>query len=224
MELLLTSLLVVGYFLVRGAHPDNIPASMDRLLALVRFEQRWGLFEEVHVQQAAIDAGLIDFANFVYVWSMYPAMAAGGIWLAFTNLPLFIKVRNVLLVSAVIGIIGYWMLPTAPPRLLAEYGFLDTVHGSNPELQPKPFLNEYAAIPSFHFAWVALTSAGIWLNTRSWLVRAGAVALSLLVLWSVIATGNHLFIDVILGGIVVVGSWAVVGAWPRMRPSIGVSG
>ncbi|MDZ7728779.1 MAG: phosphatase PAP2 family protein [Dehalococcoidia bacterium] len=119
----------------------------------------------------------------------------------------FVFVRNVMFLSMVMGLVFYYLLPAAPPRLMAlhghELGFVDTVFGTETMVnyaQPSLILNEYAAIPSFHFGWIALASAAMWVNTRSAAVRAAAVALTLVMSWAIVASANHLVIDMALRG------------------------
>ena len=213
-ELGLTVVALLVYFLIRGSHPDNVPASLNRTFALIRFEQRLGIFHESTFQALFLHhSWLIDFANIVYVWGMYPVMLAVAIWLAFTDLGRFRYVRNIMLVSACFGIAGYWLFPAAPPRLMGGYGFVDTLHlaSSNvKDLQPGPFVNAYAALPSFHFAWVALVCVAAWFNTRNWVIRSLAVAVTLLMFWAIVVTANHLFVDLVLGVAVVLLSWLVL--------------
>ena len=125
-------------------------------------------------------------------------------------------VRNVMFISMAIGLVFYYAFPAAPPRLMAlhgyDLGFTDTVFGGDTSVQyaqPSLILNEYAAIPSFHFGWIALASAAIWVNTRSVTWRVLAVSLTVVMTWAIVASANHLFIDMALGGLIVGISWAI---------------
>lgn len=219
-EILVTAVVLAGYFLVRGMRPDDVESSVDRSLAVVHFEQQVGLFQEVRWQEAMLPhAFLMDAANLIYAWGHYPVLFAIGLWLVIKDPARFRFVRNVMVVSAVVGIATYWLLPTAPPRLLElhgyDFGFVDTVHGAASNtayFQPGPFVNDYAALPSFHFGWIMLASAALWANTRMPLVRAAAVLMSVVMWWAVTVTGNHYFFDMIMGGLVVAASWMFVGA------------
>ena len=225
-ELVGTVAALLIYFLIRGVRPDDLDGSLDRGLQIIQFERQLGIFAEVHWQEAFLQYSLLmDIANQVYAWGHYPVLAAIGIWLAIKDPPRFRFVRNVLLLSAVIGIVTYWIAPTAPPRLIhlsgTDFGFVDTVHGSADVvyMQPGPFVNDYAALPSFHFGWIALASAAIWVNTRNLLLRLIAVAMSAVMWWAIVVTGNHFFFDMILGGLVVAVCWMVLAYMDR----IGVS-
>ncbi|MCC7366231.1 MAG: phosphatase PAP2 family protein [Dehalococcoidia bacterium] len=217
-EILGTAAIMTVYFLLRGVRPDDIEDSVGRSLAVIHVEQRIGLFQEVHIQEWFLPhRWAINVANLVYAWGHYPVLLAIALWLVVKDPLRFRFVRNVMLVSAVLGIATYWVLPAAPPRLMEihgyDFGFTDTVHGAASNayyFQPGPFVNDYAALPSFHFGWIALASAAIWVNTTNRWVRAGAVGLSLVMWWAITVTGNHYFFDMIFGGLVVAVSWMVV--------------
>lgn len=224
-ELLVTAALMVIYFYLRGQRPDNIEESVSRSLAIIRIEREWGFFHEVQWQHTFLNfAWPISVANVVYAWMHYPVMGAVGVWLLVKDPVRFRFIRNVLMLSAVIGLVTYWLWPAAPPRLMAEhgydFGFIDTVHGATSNVhyfQPSPFVNDYAALPSFHFGWIALVSAAIWVNTRRPTIRLVAVAMSALMWWAIVVTGNHYFLDMVLGAAVVALSWAAVWALGRYR-------
>ncbi|MFN8506806.1 MAG: phosphatase PAP2 family protein [Dehalococcoidia bacterium] len=222
-EVGITAAIMVVYFLLRGIRPEATDQSVARSLALIRFEQRADLFWEVRLQQLFIGWGfLMHVANLVYAWGHYPVMLAIAVWLAIKDPVRFRFIRNVLFVSAFAGLVTYWLLPAAPPRLMElhgyDFGFIDTVHGAASNVhyfQPGPFVNDYAAIPSFHFGWIALSSAAIWINSRSRIVRAGAVAMSVVMWWAITVTGNHYFFDMIFGGLIVAFSWLIVASLPN---------
>jgi hypothetical protein len=210
-------LAITVYFLIRASHPDDGWQSVRRSLAIIRLESHVGVFREPSIQQWFLPhEWAIDVANTVYVWGMYPVLIAVAIWLAFHDLRSFRYVRNVMLVSACLGVAGYWLIPAAPPRLLDaygfHYGFVDTIHQSTAparDYQPGFFKNPYAALPSFHFAWVALAGAAVWTNTRSRALRAAAAAFCLVMFWAIIVTANHFFFDLLLGVLTVLIAWLI---------------
>lgn len=223
-DLAVTTLLMLVYFLLRGLRPEAIEDSVGRSLYIIKFEQTVGIFQEVRWQQLFLPYGsLMTVANFVYAWLHYPVLLALALWLVVRDGRKFRFLRNVMMVSAVIGIVCYWLLPAAPPRLLElygyDFGFTDTVHGATSNVnyfQPGPFVNDYAAIPSFHFGWIALASAALWITTSSRLMRAIAVGMSILMWWAVTVTGNHFFFDMIMGGLVVGFSWVFVATMEQL--------
>jgi hypothetical protein len=217
---------VIGlYFVARGQAPARIDESVQLTLWLVEIERALGLFVEPQVQAASIQWHWSrEVANFTYAYLHFPVLAAVGIWLWFRDRASFRFLRNVMFVSMVIGLVFYYALPAAPPRLMAlhghEMGFTDTVFAAETSVsyaQPSLILNEYAAIPSFHFGWIALAAAAIWTQTRRAEARVAAVLLTALMTWAIVASANHLFIDMALGGAVIVVSWRAARRLARVR-------
>jgi len=207
---------VIGvYFLLRGAAPDRFGLSVDVTLQLVRFERAAGVFWEPQIQEWSLRWHAVqEFANFTYAYLHFPVLALVAIWLWTRDRQAFRFMRNVMFISMVFGLVFYWLVPAAPPRLMAAHGydmgFIDTVFGGNTSVnyaQPSLIVNEYAAIPSFHFGWIAMASAAIWVNTRSVTLRSLALALTVVMTWAIVASANHLFIDMALGGLVIIVSW-----------------
>jgi len=57
-----------------------------------------------------------------------------------------------------------------------------------------------------------MASAAIWVNTGSRSLRTVAVLLTVVMTWAIVASANHLFIDMALGGAVVAIAW-----WAALR-------
>ena len=217
-------LAVIGvYFLARGVAPERIDSSVTLTTHLVQIEQALHVFVEPEIQQVSIQSHLVqEIANFIYAYLHFPVLAVVGVWLWWRGRERFLFMRNVMFVSMLIGVVFYYALPAAPPRLMALYGydlgFTDTVFGGNTAVsyaQPSLIRNDYAAIPSFHFGWIALAAAAIWVNTGSRSLRGLAALLTVGMTWAIVASANHLFIDMALGGLVIVVSWMVARCFDR---------
>jgi hypothetical protein len=211
---------VIGvYFLLRGLAPTRIDSSVALTNDLVATEKTLHVFWEPRVQEWSLQAHWIqEIANFTYAYLHFPVLAVVGAWLWFRDRDRFYFLRNVMFTSMVIGLFFYYAFPAAPPRLMElhgyDMGFRDTVFGGDTSVnyaQPSLILNEYAAIPSFHFGWIALAAAAIWTTTRNPFARTLAVGLTLLMTWAIVASANHLFIDMALGGAVIAASWWIAG-------------
>ena len=211
-------LAVIGiYFLLRGTVPERVDFAVALTDKLIAFERATYIYWEPQVQEVSIRYHAVqEVANFVYAYLHFPVLAVMAGWLWFRGRERFLFIRNVMFVSMVIGVVFYYALPAAPPRLMDLHGyslgFTDTVFGGNTSVsygQPSFVRNEYAAIPSFHFGWIAMASAAMWVNSVSRVVRAAAVLLTVAMSWAIVATGNHLFIDMVLGGLVVWVAWLV---------------
>jgi hypothetical protein len=64
------------------------------------------------------------------------------------------------------------------------------------------FYNPYAAVPSMHAPYALVVGAGLLLHGRHWLVRIAGLAYPLLVVFVIVATGNHFLFDVGAGAFV----------------------
>jgi hypothetical protein len=223
-------LAVVGvYFLVRGVAPTRIDFALTVTDVLIATEKELGIFWEARIQEASIRYHAVqEAANFTYAYLHFPVLIAVGIWLWFKDRQSFTFMRNVLFISMAIGVVFYYALPAAPPRLLelhgTNLGFTDTVFGGETSVQyaqPSMIMNEYAAIPSFHFGWIAMASAAIWVNTESRVLRTLAVALTILMTWAIVASANHLFLDMAIGGAVIALAWWAATRYEdrRSRPA-----
>jgi hypothetical protein len=199
---------MVVYFLIRGELPEPAAEAVVRAGGVIRLEQALGIFSERQWQQPLLDRHLLmQLANGIYVYGHLPVLAATGFWLYFRRRSGYRLFRNALLISAGIGLIGYALFPVAPPRLLPEWGFVDTVAvlaRDTYEMQPGPFVNHFAAVPSFHFGWMLLAGILVWRNTGSLWPKLLVVVLTVATFWATAVTGNHFFFDMVVGGLVVV--------------------
>lgn len=208
---------IAVYFFARGMAPDRVAQSVALTTRLVAVEQALHIFAEPRIQELSIRSHTVqEAANFIYAYLHFPVLAMVGVWLWWRGRERFLFMRNVMFISMVIGIVFYYALPAAPPRLMSLHGynlgFVDTVFGGDTAVsyaQPSLIRNDYAAIPSFHFGWIALASAALWINTRNLALRAAAVLLSAGMTWAIVASANHLFLDMALGGLVIAVSWAI---------------
>src|SRR4030095_8091984 len=115
----------------------------------------------------------------------------------------FIKFRNVLMLANVIGLFGYVLLPTAPPRMFPEVGFVDTLasmgapnHGSTlVELASNP----YAAMPSLHAADALIVGITLAISLRRIWLKVLWLLWPMWVWFSVMATANHFWLDIAAG-------------------------
>jgi len=216
-------LVLVGYFIARGQAPGNDYFAVRFTDSLVRLEQYLHIFWEPTIQQWSIHYHWSqEVGNWIYAYGHFPTLIAVGAFLWFRGRPRFMLLRNTMFISMVIGLVCYYTIPSAPPRLIAahgyNFGFVDTIFGGHTSVdyaQPSLIRNDYAAVPSFHFGWIAMASAALWANTRSRWLRFIAVAMSALMFWAIVASANHLFIDMVIGVAVIAFSWYLALLWQR---------
>jgi len=217
-QALLLSAAVGVYFLVRSLTTGRASVAEGNAGLLVDLERSLGIFVERDVQGFFLQQDwVVPVANSIYIYGHWPVIAAVLGWLAWRRRDAFVVYRNVLLVSGVVGMLIVASFPVAPPRLM-DLGILDTVtlHAEAYRvLQPPSLTNQYAAMPSFHVGWdllvgIALVREG----GRAW-TRVVGTALPLLMLLTVVVTGNHYLVDAIVGDTIVLTTLWLCTAWAR---------
>ena len=118
--------------------------------------------------------------------------------------------RSSLGFATLLALIGFWLYPLAPPRLLPGLGIIDTVHGvqdfSKPDYGALTALtNQYAAMPSLHFGWSLWCGLVIAVIAPKWWMKALGMLHPLFTVSAIVATGNHWVLDAV-GGAAVVGA------------------
>ncbi|HEX5480977.1 MAG TPA: phosphatase PAP2 family protein [Dehalococcoidia bacterium] len=179
-------------FAVTNAH--NIQAA----------EHALGIGWEASWQDAVIDnRWLVRMVNNDYIYGHWPLIAVVAAWLFFRHRSEYYLMRTAFFISGSIGLIVFAFWPVAPPRL-AQAGMVDTISVRNhiyTALQPNSITNQFAAMPSLHFGWDLLIGIAIVrCGPRGW--RWLGVVPPALMLFSIVATGNHYLLDAAAGAAV----------------------
>lgn len=195
------------YFLLRGLPNDRVELSTENAFRIIDLEQSLGIFHEAAWQEAVIENDrLIDLANFTYLNLHLPFLLGIGLAFFLADRRKYRLIRNTILLSAFMAIPIYALFPVTPPRLMSSAGYplgiWDTIPDSVRD-KPGALANWYAAVPSYHFGWIALAMCGVWWCWRNWLLRAAAVAFAALMWWAIVVTGNHYFLDMVAGAVMV---------------------
>jgi membrane-associated phospholipid phosphatase len=124
-----------------------------------------------------------------------------------------------------LALIGYALYPTAPPRLFPQYGFTDTItdfsNVNHDSALAKIFINPYAAVPSMHCAFALMVGVTGVRVSRHWFTKAFWVIWPALVIWVVIVTANHYWVDAALGALVAATAALVASRLlARARPDV----
>jgi hypothetical protein len=207
-ELAMVTIAMVIYFLIRGGLPEPVPEAVARSTKIIHLEQALGIFVEREWQEPVLKSKLLmQIANGIYVWGHFPVIIAAAFWLYWKNRERYDLYRTGLVLSGFLGLWGYAFFPAAPPRLMpSEWGFVDTIAliaKENYEMQPAPFLNHYAAVPSLHFGWALLAAIAIWENSRNPAFRSFAFVMPAAMFWSIVVTANHFIFDMVVGAAIV---------------------
>lgn len=233
-DLVEIALVVLGfllYFLVRGAVVDRAPEALANARWIVDLQSSIGLWVEPDVNRWAVGSiWLVRLFNFAYFWLDFPLIVAFGLLLFWRSRDVYTLLRDALLSSGGIALILYWSYPVAPPRLLPEWDFVDTLERfSNLAYQTQstaPFVNPYAAVPSLHVGWALLVVVAVFMATPSRLWRIAAITVLVLQSVAVVATANHYIFDGVAGVAVAlpglaVALWLQRTGYPRVHAWLG---
>src|SRR5207249_11224156 len=107
--------------------------------------------------------------------------------------------RNTAGAMLLLALIGFWLYPVLPPRLLAHFGFFDAARygGIGPigKAEAGPLANAYAAMPSLHIGWSTWCAfAVVPVVKRRW-VKALLIAHPFATFFAVVVTANHYLLD-----------------------------
>jgi hypothetical protein len=185
-------------------------------LRVISLEQRLThhLFELTVERIADSSSLLITAAAWTYWNSEFTVIGLALLWVYLRRHEGFSRFRNTILLANLIGLIGFALMPTAPPWMFPHMGFVDGVNHSSALL--KTLGNPYAAMPSLHAAdalivgwFLVSTSRTVWAKTL-W-------ALWPLWVWfCVVATANHYLLDVVAGIGVAVAALLTTAWSPRL--------
>lgn len=223
-QMALLAVVIFAYQLTRGLADDGATAAtaIDHARSVVAIERALGLYVEPSMQRWALGVpNLTDALSWIYLNVQTTVTLAGLLWIYARYNHAYYFVRNMFFVSFLAACVIYVVFPTAPPRLMpAEYGFVDSVQefSGARKFVWEAFANPYAAIPSMHMGFALMIGgAFVRLSRRRW-VRAAWLAYPAGILWVVVATGNHFWLDAVAGAIVALAGALCAHALGRLRP------
>ncbi|MEL5960931.1 bifunctional glycosyltransferase 87/phosphatase PAP2 family protein [Streptomyces sp. CLV115] len=134
--------------------------------------------------------------------------------------------RSTIGFATLFALVGFWLYPLAPPRLMPGLGFIDTVHGVQDFAKPDygsltAMTNQYAAMPSLHFGWSLWCGVVVVVLAPKMWMKALGLLHPLFTVSAIVATANHWVLDAVGGAAVVVLGFGLahVLAGPRaLRP------
>jgi len=225
-QVLLFGAAYYGYRLVRGAVDDPVGAAVafKHARELIAIEQSLHIFVEPSVQAWALNKpAIIDPASWIYINAQVTVTVAALVYLYLRHNSSFYFIRNMFAVAMAIALVGYIVLPTAPPRFFPEWGFVDTVSDmvgvSHDSVAVDALFNPYAAIPSMHVAYALMIGLSFARLSKHRVTRVVWGLYPALVAFVIVVTANHFLTDAFLGACTAaLAAWAAA-AMARVRPS-----
>jgi hypothetical protein len=214
------------YFRIRNITEGSRDVAVAHAQDLVDLERTMGIYVEESLQEPFLTSNTLSgIANAVYIYGHWPVIVATMVWTAWRHRAVFLRLRDGMIVSGLLGMVVFVTWPLAPPRL-ADLGLVDTITEENTAyrvLQPTQFTNQFAAMPSLHAGWDLLVGIAIVTAATTAFVKAIGYAMPVLMTISVVVTANHYILDVVAGiALVLVGHAAALALerwrWRRAAP------
>jgi hypothetical protein len=217
----------VAYRIVRGLVEGDSAEAFAHARDLISIERTAHLFVEPSVQAWASGSRvLMDASSWLYVNAQTTVTVSALIYLYLRHNRNFYFVRNMFMIAMGIALVGYTVFPTAPPRFLPEWGFVDSVsnftgvHVSHASASMNALFNPYAAVPSMHVAFALMIGWPLARLTRNPVGRVLWFLYPFLMAFVIVVTANHFIVDALLGALTA-GASAYGARWlARARPQV----
>ncbi|MER7791000.1 bifunctional glycosyltransferase 87/phosphatase PAP2 family protein [Streptomyces sp. NPDC097640] len=230
LELMLIRIGYFGYSYIRAHAPDSRTLAESHGHQILTVENWLGIDIEHWFNSVVADTPwLRDSMNWYYSTFHFLVPLSLLAWLYLRRPVTYRWARTPLAFATLLALVGFWLYPTAPPRLMG-LGFVDTAHGpqdlDNPDFGALTKLsNQYAAMPSLHVGWslwcgvvIAIVAPYVWLKVLGLMYPLMTTAV-------IVGTANHWVLDAVGGGVVVAAGFGLqyllfgVGKRPKEEPA-----
>jgi membrane-associated phospholipid phosphatase len=214
------------YRLVRGMVEGEANTAFAHARDLISLERTLHVFVEPSIQAWASGSHLVMvLASWTYVNAQTSVTFGALLYLYLRHNRSFYFVRNMFMIAMGIALIGYTVFPTAPPRFMPEWGFIDSVsdftgvHVDHASASLSALTNLYAAVPSMHVAFALMVGWPLARLARRRVVKVLWMLYPFLMAFVIVVTANHFIVDAILGAMTA-GASTYGASWlARARPN-----
>ena len=220
------------YSLIRNAVPEQRSQALRNADWIWRTEHELGIAVEHSVNHAVNSVSwLIVTMNYYYATLHFIVTIGVLVWLYRRHPGRYAATRLVLFATTGVALLGYYLYPLAPPRLMHGVHFIDTVRvhdtwGSMASGNLAEMSNQYAAMPSMHIGWSMWCGVTIVMLSRPLWGKVLGVLYPVSTLVVIVCTANHFWLDAVGGLLCLAFGFLLSYAWygsssyrlPRMVP------
>lgn len=223
-EILLIAVSYWIYSLVRNAVPEQKAEALRNADWIWHVERTLGLnFEEAVNHAVNSVTWLVVAMNYYYATLHFIVTIAVLVWLYRRHPGRYAASRLILFATTAVALLGYYLYPLAPPRLMPGGHFIDTVKvhetwGSMASGNFKAVSNQYAAMPSMHIGWSLWCGLTIFALAKAPWAKILGLLYPTATLIVIVATANHFWLDAVGGMICLAFGFAVSYAWYGALP------
>ncbi len=220
-EVVLVVGLWLGYRQVRHLTRDQADEAFSNARQVIDFERGLDFFNERAVQRFVLhNDAIVWFLNQYYARVHLPLTAVFVIWLLLRHRDWYRRARTLLITVTAVGLVIHVTYPLAPPRMMRQYGFVDTLREQGVDLYTADpsdsFANQFAAMPSLHFGWAVIVAV-VFVAVKRTPASSLALAHPAITLLAIVATANHYWLDAIIGFVLVAGAFVLTDRACRRR-------
>ncbi|MER8010492.1 phosphatase PAP2 family protein [Streptomyces sp. NPDC094149] len=223
-EILLIAVSYWTYSIVRNAVPEQRGKALRNADWIWKTEHQLGIAVEQSVNHTVNSVSwLIVGMNYYYATLHFIVTLSVLVWLFRSHPGRYAATRLVLFATTGVALVGYYLYPLAPPRLMNGSHFLDTVlihrtWGSMASGDLKHMSNQYAAMPSMHIGWSLWCGLTVFALARVPWARVLGLLYPVATLIVIVATANHFWLDAVGGLLCLAFGYAVAWAWYGRLP------
>jgi membrane-associated phospholipid phosphatase len=213
---------IFAYQIARGVAARNPAKAFSDGFGVIKFEKHAHALFELSLQHVVASSHLLATLTYWTYWlSQFAVLGVALLWVYLRRNDFFARFRNSILLANVLGLLGYILVPTAPPRMFPDFGFQDTLatlgglnHSSS---LVQLASNQFAAMPSLHAADSLIVGVTLAFIVRRKIFKVLWLLWPAWVWFSVMATGNHFWLDCLAGAGCAGVAAAIVYARPLKR-------
>lgn len=236
-EILLIAVSYWTYSLIRNAVPEQRSQALRNADWIWRMEHHLSIAVEQSVNHAVNSVTwLVVGMNYYYATLHFIVTLGVLVWLFRCHPGRYAAARTALFATTAVALVGYYLYPLAPPRLMNGGHFVDTVAvhhtwGSMASGDLKHMSNQYAAMPSMHIGWSLWCGLTIFALASAPWVRVLGLLYPALTLVVIVSTANHFWLDAVGGMLCLAFGFTVARLWygalpytmPRLVPATATS-
>jgi PAP2 superfamily len=203
------------YSEIRNLVPEQESIALRHGRAVQHAQEKLHLNFELSVNHfVARHEWLAQIMNYYYATLHFIVTIGVLVWLYHSRPRIYRGARTVIFATSIIALAGFYLYPLAPPRLLPQYGYIDTLEvfhtwGSLADPKVAEHSNQFAAMPSLHIGWSLWAGTCIFFCAKRLWVRALGVIYPFCTLMVIVGTANHFVFDAVGGLVVFLAGWGV---------------
>ncbi|MDQ2959059.1 MAG: phosphatase PAP2 family protein [Actinomycetota bacterium] len=201
------------YGRVRNLVPEQESIAMRHGRSVQHLQEALHLNFELSVNKfVAGHEWLAQVMDYYYATLHFVVTIGVLVWLFRWHPRIYRGARTVLFATSLLALAGFYLYPLAPPRLLPQYGYIDTLlkfhtWGSLADPKIAEHSNQFAAMPSLHIGWALWCGVSIFFCARHTWIRYLGLLYPVWTLLVIVGTANHFIIDAVAGlGVFLVGA------------------